>query len=87
MLIYKTIKVIHHEPNAADFDKMSTTFIKDLQEDTETKDFCDYLKLNYLNPIPQWAYYCLQGCSINTNLYLENVHKRLKYFYLHGKKN
>ncbi|XP_022182496.1 uncharacterized protein LOC111042260 [Myzus persicae] len=28
-----------------------------------------------------------RNCGINTNMYLESVHKCLKYYYLHGKKN
>lgn len=55
--------------------------------DDDTIKFGEYFYSYYLNRVKQWAYCHRKNCGINTNMYLESVHKCLKYYYLHGKKN
>lgn len=86
-LIYKTLKVIHHEPDVGSFEVMLDGFLEELENDSESKEFCDYLRSTYLNRIQQWAYCYRRGCGINTNMFLESVHKTLKYYYFRRKKN
>ncbi|KAJ8927486.1 hypothetical protein NQ314_020049, partial [Rhamnusium bicolor] len=42
------------------------------------------LKKYYYENCKLWAYCYRKHCGINTNMYLESMHKQIKYFYLHG---
>ncbi|CAH1709364.1 unnamed protein product [Aphis gossypii] len=57
------------------------------EDDDETKDFGIYFK-NYYSQRPKaWAFCFRLDLSLNTNMYLEAMHKKLKYCYMHGKQN
>jgi hypothetical protein len=55
------------------------------EDDVKTKDFGIYFK-NYYSQRPKaWAFCYRLGLFLNTNIYLEAMHKKLKYCYMHGK--
>jgi len=57
------------------------------KNDEDTNEFYSYFQSNYLNRVEQWAYCHCRLCGINTNMFLESIHKTIKYFYLNGRKN
>lgn len=62
-------------------------FLAMCEDDDETKDFGIYFK-NYYSQRPKaWAFCYRLDLSLNTNMYLEAMHKTLKYCYMHGKQN
>lgn len=69
-----------------DFENMLAGISDELRDDNDTKEFYHYFQCNYLNRVEQWAYCHRNLCGINTNMYLESIHKTIKYFYLNGKK-
>lgn len=86
-LIYKSLRVMHQEPNEILFTELLNGFMAEIMDDDDTIQFGEYFNSYYLNRVKQWAYCHRRNCGINTNMYLESVHKCLKYYYLHGKKN
>ncbi|XP_029348452.1 uncharacterized protein LOC115034976 [Acyrthosiphon pisum] len=85
--VYKTLKILTHETNVEDFENMLAGTSDELRDDNDTKEFYHYFQCNYLNRVEKWAYCHRNLCGINTNMYLESIHKTIKYFYLNGKKN
>lgn len=85
--VYKTLKILQHETNVEDFENMLAGISDELRDDNDTKEFYHYFQCNYLNRVEQWAYCHRNLCGINTNMYLESIHKTIKYFYLNGRKN
>nr|CAI5845873.1 unnamed protein product [Callosobruchus analis] len=57
-----------------------------LLEDPDTKVFGEYFHTNYFFKRKMWAYCCRKSCGINTNMFIESLHKTIKYFYLEGKR-
>lgn len=69
------------------FEKMLDSLLEELDSDEVTKDFGAYFRTHYTGRTEEWAYCYRRGSGINTNMYLESLHKTLKYYYLHGRKN
>lgn len=85
--VYKSLKVLQHEPNVDEFESILLGVCEELGKDKNTKEFGHYFQTNYVNRKEQWAYCHRRSCGINTNMFLESVHKTLKYHYLKGRKN
>lgn len=85
-LVYKSLRVMHQEPNEIIFTELLNGFMDEIMNDDDTIQFGEYFNSYYLNRVKQWAFCHRRNCGINTNMYLESVHKCLKYYYLHGKK-
>ncbi|CAH0560556.1 unnamed protein product [Brassicogethes aeneus] len=85
--VYKTLKTLQQtmylEENM--FYENLNSFITSLQEDPDTANFGHYFISTYFKNCQQWAYCFRKGCGINTNMFLESMHKTVKYFYLNGK--
>ncbi|GFT90304.1 uncharacterized protein TNCV_702081 [Trichonephila clavipes] len=60
-------------------------FIEDLLNDPDTSEFGKYFQQNYAQRPEKWAYCYRKGLGINTNMYLESLHKKIKYHYFDGK--
>lgn len=86
-LVYKTLKILHHEPDENKFKMLAQSFLFELNYDEDTREFGSYFKDNYMNRVCEWAYCYRKSTGINTNMYLEAIHKTIKYFYLNGRKN
>ncbi|KAJ8963968.1 hypothetical protein NQ314_005227 [Rhamnusium bicolor] len=81
--VYKTLKVLHQNVDETSFRKQLDNMVNFLFEDADTEKFGSYFKKYYEN-CKLWAYCYHKHCGINTNIYLESMHKQIKYFYLHG---
>lgn len=51
----------------------------------DTIDFGNYFAFTYSSRIEKWAFFNQKHVGINTNTYLEALHKHIKYCYLEGK--
>lgn len=51
-----------------------------------TQEFGTYFKTQYMNPAYEWVYCNRKLAGINTNMYLDSIHKMIKYIYLKGRK-
>lgn len=69
-----------------DFNKWLTIVLADLDADQDTFLFGQYFNDHYVNRPQCWAYCYRSGLGINTNMYLEPLHKILKHIYLDVKK-
>lgn len=67
-----------------EFERCLQRFISKLENDSETKTFYDYFITNYYDKRKMWAFSYRTFIGLNTNMYLENLHKRIKYLYLNG---
>ncbi|KAJ8932722.1 hypothetical protein NQ314_014417 [Rhamnusium bicolor] len=82
--VYKTLKVLHQNVDETSFRKQLDNMINFLFEDADTEKFGSYFNKYYYENCKLWAYCYRKHCGINTNMYLESMHKQIKYFYLHG---
>ncbi|XP_050314956.1 uncharacterized protein LOC126749312 isoform X2 [Anthonomus grandis grandis] len=82
--VYKMLCFLRQEPNANNFKASLGSFIEMLQMDQDLKVFGEYFLVNYARRSSTWAMCFRAGLSINTNMYLESMHKVLKYIYLKG---
>jgi len=85
--INKTIKTLLRDTEAeqgglyVEISQVTSQFIND----TNTVEFGKYFVKNYSTKIEKWAYFNRKPCGINTNMYLEALHKNIKHSYLDGK--
>lgn len=84
--MYKSLKYLQELLNQDDFEKDFMKFLDILKTEDSTREMFFYLKNNYLNNRQQWAYCYRKKKGINTNMFLESMHKVVKYEYLNGKK-
>lgn len=84
-MIYKTLRVLMQETNFEKFKRMHENLLNYLLNN-DTKAFGIYFRDTYSKRSEQWAYYARIHLGMNTNMYLESMHKILKHFYLEGKK-
>ncbi|XP_050517553.1 uncharacterized protein LOC126892122 [Diabrotica virgifera virgifera] len=85
-LVLKTLKVLQKEIDGEAFQNELKTFVHQLQNDSDTLQFYQYFSRTYLNRLEMWAYCHRKYLGINTNMYLESLHKVIKHFYLEGRK-
>lgn len=86
LVVFKTLKVLQTEISEDLFKKGLKTFLGDLKGDSDTSAFYVYFSKTYCSRVQKWAYCFRQYLGINTNMYLESLHKTLKHHYLDGKK-
>lgn len=84
--VYKTLKYLQTNLNKDEFEYEFEQFLKLLQSESSTTNMFNYLMDNYYNNRQQWAYSYRKKSGINTNMFLESMHKTIKYTYLEGKK-
>ncbi|KAJ8969218.1 hypothetical protein NQ317_015268 [Molorchus minor] len=83
--VYQTLKHLQGYEHENDFPQLLQNAINILQEDEETLDFGNYFSKNYSSNSALWARCYRKGCSVNTNMHLESMHRTLKHCYLEGK--
>ncbi|GFY48327.1 MULE domain-containing protein [Trichonephila inaurata madagascariensis] len=83
--VYKTLRTLMEEKNVDAFDIMFNEVLKKFLENDMTREFCKYFIENYANCISSWAYCHRLQSGLNTNMYVESMHKTLKYIYLTGR--
>ncbi|XP_067136725.1 uncharacterized protein [Centruroides vittatus] len=76
-LMYKMLRVLLEEPNPEKFENLIKEFIQSLNQ-KETKEFQKYFVHTYASRPKVWAYCYRKGLGINTNMYLEAMHRVLK---------
>jgi len=84
-LVYKTIKTLLHETDEEAFHVEICQVTSQLLNDPDTVEFGKYFVNNYSTRVEKWAYFNRKHCGINTNMYLEALHKVIKHSYLDGK--
>jgi hypothetical protein len=84
--VYKSLRVLLQCVSVDGFNNSLIQVLHDLQRDSDTVSFGEYFSSHYANRAQCWAYCYRLGLGINTNMYLESLHKVLKYVYLEGRK-
>lgn len=72
----KNLKVLHTEINEDQFYSGLNIFLNN----SDTKAF-----VQYFFKIEKWEYHSRKYVGINTNMYIEALHEKIKYTYLNGK--
>lgn len=60
-------------------------FLTNLENDIDTLSFQSYFLTYYVPKKKSWAFCYRKYTGINTNMALENLHRKIKYIYLEGK--
>uniref|UniRef100_A0A6P7FSL1 Uncharacterized protein LOC114332217 n=1 Tax=Diabrotica virgifera virgifera TaxID=50390 RepID=A0A6P7FSL1_DIAVI len=84
-IVFKTLKILQTELNVEYFHLGLQKFISDLEADEDTYAFKEYFVKHYADRYKMWAYCFRLHVGINTNMYLESLHKTIKHHYLEGK--
>ncbi|GFR04196.1 uncharacterized protein TNCT_193341 [Trichonephila clavata] len=84
-IVNKALKAVKEELCLETFSKLMKQFIQELLNDSDTCEFGKYFQQNYAKRPEKWAYCYRKGLGINTNMYLESLHKKIKYHYFEGK--
>ncbi|XP_065214382.1 uncharacterized protein LOC135841371 [Planococcus citri] len=77
--VYNDLMAVSCERSIADFSTKLENFLDKYTAIDGCNDFIEYFKSNYYNSQEQWAYCYRFHIGINTNMYLEAFHKKLKY--------
>lgn len=85
--VYKGCRTLLELGNTNSFYQYLPNFLKLLNEDPDCRSFGNYFRRYYAERPEKWAYSFRRGLGLNTNMYLEALHKNLKYCYLDGKQN
>ncbi|VEN58512.1 unnamed protein product [Callosobruchus maculatus] len=85
--IYKTLRILLQIQDIDKFVNYLQIFLNDLSVNENTAEFAEYFKKYYVKRVEMWAYCHRKFLDINTNMYLEAMHRTLKYIYFDGKKN
>lgn len=83
-IVFKTLKALLYETDENNFVIELQKVLDDLLNDEDTADFGKYFKTTYSQRVEKWAYLNRKHVCINTNMYLEALHKSIKYCYLEG---
>ncbi|XP_050300050.1 uncharacterized protein LOC126738662 isoform X2 [Anthonomus grandis grandis] len=82
--VYKILCTLRQEADFTKFNEYLIGFMNVLSKDPDLRIFKDYFEKEYLPRCLVWAACFRVGTGINTNMYLESMHKVLKYIYLKG---
>ncbi|XP_060872012.1 uncharacterized protein LOC132946166 [Metopolophium dirhodum] len=85
IVVFKSLKALLYEIDENRFYKELSSITNQLKSDEYTVDFGQYFITTYLSRIEKWALFNRKHIGINTNMYLEALHKNIKYCYLEGK--
>lgn len=85
--VYKACRTLMEIMDVDQFQNSIECFIAMLKDDDETKDFGNYFESYYSHRPKAWAFCYRHDLSLNTNMYLEAMHKKIKYCYMQGKQN
>lgn len=71
--------------DVAVFEGRLLNFVKTLACDSETIEFYQYFNTYYVKRAPEWAFCYRKNIGLNTNMALENMHRKIKHIYFEGK--
>lgn len=86
-IVSASLRAVIEETNTTKFHEELLLLQHRLLLDPELEIFGQYFIDNYCKRPEKWAYCYRINAGINTNMYLEALHKVFKYFYLQGRKN
>lgn len=85
--VYKACRTLMEIMDIDQFQNSLECFLAMCKDDDETTDFGIYFENYYSHRPKTWAFCYRHDLSLNTNMYLEAMHKKLKYCYMQGKQN
>lgn len=85
--VYKGCRVLLDCPDEEIFPDLMKGFINMCKSDPDTLDFGNYFEEKYSGRAELWAMCKRKGIGLTTNMYLEALHKTIKYIFLDGRKN
>lgn len=85
--VYKACRTLMECFDPEIFQSSLDAFLLMCEGDAETKEFGIYFEKHYARRPEKWAFCFRIGLFLNTNMYLEAMHKKFKYCYMQGKNN
>lgn len=85
--VYKGCRVLLDTPDEEEFPALMRGFIDLCKSDPDTADFGKYFEEKYATRAEAWAMSKRKRIGLTTNMYLEALHKKIKYIFLDGRKN
>ena len=85
--LYHNLRVLLEEADKIRFEQLLNQTRKQLQASPETASFLKYFDTYYVTRKEQWAMCYRRHSQINTNMYVESLHRVIKYLYFKGKTN
>lgn len=85
--VYKWTKTLLEIRDVDEFSYNLSAFLSRCAQNQTTAKFGEYFRKNYACRSKLWTYSYRVGLELNTNVFLEALHKILKYFYLDGQQN
>lgn len=79
--VYKTLKALLEEVDKTVFSCSLQLAIYELKNDPVTVEFGQYFVQEFGNNVARWAYCHQLHLDVNTNMFLESMHKTLEYVY------
>ncbi|KAE9539610.1 hypothetical protein AGLY_004862 [Aphis glycines] len=83
--LFLKLLTLLHETDEKSFSAELSHVINQLINDADTADFRKYFISTYSTRVEKWAFFNRKHLGININMYLETLHKSIKYCYLEGK--
>lgn len=84
-MVFQTLCSLMALTNEEEFRAALNQVLQDLKSDPDTLEYANYFEKTYCSRIREWAYCYRTHVGINTNMYLESLHKSIKHGYLEGK--
>lgn len=85
--VYKACRLLMECLDKEAFHTSLDAFLQMCEEDPDTQNFGKYFEKYYACRPEKWAFTYRIGLALNTNMYLEALHKKLKYLYMNGQQN
>ena len=86
-LVYHNIRLLMEESNVTSFLSMLKETLAQLIESPATAMFGSYFEVHYAKRCEEWAACYRKSANINTNMYVESIHRCLKHVYMKGRIN
>lgn len=84
--VYKLLRTLLEETDEEAFERMLPTAINNFKNNPCTETFGHYFDKYYHSTTKAWAFCYRKHTGLNSNIYLEKMHRSIKYFYLLGKR-
>lgn len=85
--VYKQLRCLMESKETDNFNELLLQVVNNLLNNDSTREFGKYFAEHYSKRPKLWAFCYRKGLGINTNMFLESMHKVLKHIYLEGKKS
>ncbi|KAI5741100.1 hypothetical protein M8J76_010413 [Diaphorina citri] len=86
IVVYRMLKKLQTETCKEKFVVLLQEFLQMLGQDKDLSNFREYFETYYLNRVENWAYCHRLFSNINTNMYLEAMHRVIKHVYMKAQK-